>query len=75
MGDVAVNYAACDKAREELGWAAEYDLERMCADGWRWQSQNPNGCIRSNARKREALRRKRQGPRHTSGGLAFADPG
>ena len=42
-GDVAVNYAACDKAHEELGWTAEYDLERMCADGWRWQSQNPNG--------------------------------
>ena len=42
-GDVAVNYAACDKAREELGWVAEYDLDRMCADSWRWQSTNPNG--------------------------------
>ncbi len=42
-GDIAVNYAACEKAREELGWVAEYDLKRMCADGWRWQSGNPNG--------------------------------
>ena len=42
-GDVAVNYAACDKARDELGWVAQYDLDRMCADGWRWQSQNPDG--------------------------------
>ena len=42
-GDVAENYAACDKARDELGWVAQYDLDRMCADGWRWQSQNPDG--------------------------------
>lgn len=42
-GDIAVNYAACDKARTELGWVAEYDLARMCADSWRWQSNNPNG--------------------------------
>ena len=37
------NYAACDKARTELGWVAEYDLDRMCADSWRWQSMNPDG--------------------------------
>ena len=42
-GDVAENYAACDKARDELGWVAEYDLDRMCADAWRWQSRNPDG--------------------------------
>ncbi|MBR0406051.1 MAG: UDP-glucose 4-epimerase GalE [Eggerthellaceae bacterium] len=42
-GDIAENYAACDKARDELGWVAEYDLDRMCADSWRWQSNNPNG--------------------------------
>ena len=41
--DIATNYAACDKAREELGWVAEYDLARMCEDSWRWQSNNPNG--------------------------------
>ncbi|WP_165042935.1 UDP-glucose 4-epimerase GalE [Adlercreutzia sp. ZJ138] len=42
-GDIAENYAACDKARAELGWVAEYDLDRMCQDSWRWQSSNPNG--------------------------------
>lgn len=42
-GDIATNYAACDKARDELGWVAEYDLARMCEDAWRWQSSNPNG--------------------------------
>ena len=42
-GDIAENYAACDKARDELGWVAEYDLARMCQDSWRWQSMNPSG--------------------------------
>jgi UDP-glucose 4-epimerase len=42
-GDIAENYAACDKARRELEWAAEYDLDRMCADSWHWQSNNPDG--------------------------------
>ena len=42
-GDIASNYAACDKARNELGWVAEYDLARMCEDSWRWQSTNPDG--------------------------------
>ena len=42
-GDVAENYAACRKAKDELGWVAEYDLARMCEDSWRWQSNNPNG--------------------------------
>lgn len=42
-GDVAMCYADATKAKEELGWEAKYDLDRMCADSWRWQSQNPNG--------------------------------
>ena len=42
-GDVAVNYADPSKAFELLGWKAEYDLDRMCEDSWRWQSMNPNG--------------------------------
>ena len=42
-GDIAACYAACDKAREEMGWVAEYDLDRMCADSWRWQRMNPDG--------------------------------
>lgn len=42
-GDIAENYAACKKAEDEFGWTALYDLDRMCADSWRWQSSNPNG--------------------------------
>jgi UDP-glucose 4-epimerase len=26
-----------------LGWKAEYGLDEMCRDTWRWQSQNPYG--------------------------------
>ncbi len=42
-GDVAASYADPSKARAELGWAATRTLNDMCADAWRWQSQNPNG--------------------------------
>ena len=42
-GDIAACYAKCDKAKAELGWEAEYGIEEMCADSWRWQSQNPDG--------------------------------
>ncbi len=42
-GDVATCYSDSTKAREELGWVAEYDIEDMCADSWKWQSMNPNG--------------------------------
>ncbi|MBO1926310.1 UDP-glucose 4-epimerase GalE [Thiomicrorhabdus sp. 6S2-11] len=42
-GDVAQCYANPDYAYETLGWKAEFGIERMCADAWRWQSQNPNG--------------------------------
>jgi len=42
-GDVAECYASVDKARRELGWEARRTLDDMCADVWRWQSQNPRG--------------------------------
>ena len=42
-GDVACCYADATKAKEVLGWQAQYDIGDMCADSWRWQSQNPNG--------------------------------
>lgn len=42
-GDIAECYADPQKAREELGWEAKYDIEKMCKDSWRWQSTNPNG--------------------------------
>ena len=43
MGDLPEYYAQADYAQEVLGWKAKYDVDRMCADTWRWQSQNPNG--------------------------------
>lgn len=42
-GDVAACYADPQKAHHELGWKARYDLDRMCTDAWRWQSNNPDG--------------------------------
>ena len=42
-GDVAVCYANCEKAFTLLDWKAEFDLNRMCIDSWRWQRQNPTG--------------------------------
>ena len=42
-GDIASCYASSDKAKHLLGWQAQFDIERMCADTWRWQSQNPKG--------------------------------
>lgn len=42
-GDIATCYCAPKKAREELGWTAQYGIEEMCADSWNWQSKNPNG--------------------------------
>lgn len=42
-GDLASYYANPSHAQQVLGWQAEHDLATMCADAWRWQSQNPNG--------------------------------
>ena len=42
-GDIATCYADPTKAKKELGWVAEYGIEEMCEDSWRWQTMNPNG--------------------------------
>ena len=42
-GDIATCYADAAKAKKELGWEAKRGIDDMCADGWRWQSMNPNG--------------------------------
>jgi len=42
-GDVATCYADPAYAAEKLGWKAEYHLDKMCEDTWRWQLQNPDG--------------------------------
>lgn len=42
-GDIATCYSNAEKAKRELGWEAQYGIKEMCADSWRWQSNNPNG--------------------------------
>lgn len=42
-GDLAIVYAAPDKAERELQWCARRTLQDMCADSWRWASANPYG--------------------------------
>ena len=43
QGDAASTYADPRKANEELGWQAEFDLDAMCKDVWRWQERHPMG--------------------------------
>lgn len=42
-GDVASCYADPAHAKTVLGWEAKRGIDTMCADHWRWQSENPNG--------------------------------
>nr|WP_238481447.1 UDP-glucose 4-epimerase GalE [Motilimonas sp. E26] len=42
-GDIAQCYADPAFAKQELNWQAEKTIEDMTADGWRWQSNNPQG--------------------------------
>jgi len=42
-GDIASCYADPTRAREVLGWEAQYGIEKMCEDAWRWQEKNPKG--------------------------------
>lgn len=39
-GDIATCYADPKKAKDELGWEAKYDLQRMCEDSWRFAKMN-----------------------------------
>ena len=42
-GDIAACYADPAKAREILGWEAEYGIFEMCRDYNNWQQKNTNG--------------------------------
>jgi UDP-glucose 4-epimerase len=42
-GDLPTSYADPSKANKELNWKATRTLDEMCADAWRWQSNNPQG--------------------------------
>ncbi len=36
-GDLAIYYANCKKANEELGWVAKKGIEDMCRDSWNFE--------------------------------------
>ncbi len=42
-GDIAQCYADPESANRLLGWVARRDIAQMCADAWKWQSDNPQG--------------------------------
>lgn len=42
-GDIAKSYADEKKAKRLIDWQAQYGIEKMCEDAWRWQVNNPNG--------------------------------
>lgn len=42
-GDIAACYCDPAKAQRLLGWKANLGVDRMCADHWRWQKNNPQG--------------------------------
>jgi len=42
-GDLAAYWADPQHALNTLGWQVEKNIDDMCQDTWRWQSQNPNG--------------------------------
>ncbi|WP_121627453.1 UDP-glucose 4-epimerase GalE [Poseidonibacter antarcticus] len=42
-GDIAKCFANPSYAKEVLDWEASKGIEQMCADSWKWQSNNPNG--------------------------------
>ncbi|BBV06432.1 UDP-glucose 4-epimerase GalE [Providencia hangzhouensis] len=42
-GDIAECWSSPDKAFKDLGWKAQYSIQDMVNDSWRWQSMNPNG--------------------------------
>ena len=39
-GDIAACYADTEKSFKELGWKAELDIARMCADSWKFTQNN-----------------------------------
>jgi UDP-glucose 4-epimerase len=42
-GDIASCYADVSLAKKELGWSSQKGIDEVCADSWKWQSNNPKG--------------------------------
>ena len=43
IGDIAKCYSNPSYAKKVLDWEAKKTIEDMCADSWKWQSNNPEG--------------------------------
>jgi hypothetical protein len=55
-GDVASCFTNRVAAEKIIGWRAQFGIERMCANHWRWQSTSPRVRIPT------AKRRQRDSP-------------
>ncbi len=42
-GDIPESVSDASRAERDLGWRAEYAIEAMCADTWRWMRSFPHG--------------------------------
>jgi len=42
-GDAEAVWAATETAEKELNWKTKLTVKEMCADQWKWASQNPDG--------------------------------
>jgi len=42
-GDIAECWSNVDYVQKKIGWKANFKIEKMCEDAWRWQQQNPEG--------------------------------
>lgn len=42
-GDIDANFTKVDKALNEIGFKAKYNIDDMARDAWNWQQKNPNG--------------------------------
>ena len=43
LGDISTCYSDSSYAKEVLNWESKKTIDDMCADSWKWQSNNPNG--------------------------------
>mmetsp|Transcript_23583 Transcript_23583/g.35324 ORF Transcript_23583/g.35324 Transcript_23583/m.35324 type:complete len:410 (+) Transcript_23583:56-1285(+) len=42
-GDIAKMFADASKAKSELSFTAQFGIDKMVEDTWKWQETNPNG--------------------------------
>ena len=40
IGDIGESWTSPQFAKQHLNWEAQYNLQQMCEDSWRWQQQN-----------------------------------